>query len=133
MNDLAILRGFLAPTLRTPVSLACSPRASRLACSAWRRSKVSSSPSSSALEKCRWKLATQNEEAEFFRLQNCCSQFIGIEPRTRSIGVLNCQMELRFLRIRNSKRRTRRPAISSWGSFHRLPIYLHGAIHFCPP
>ena len=40
----------VAPTPeRTPVSLACSPRASRLACSARRRSKVSSSPSSSAL------------------------------------------------------------------------------------
>lgn len=67
MNDLGILRGFLAPTLRTPVSLACSPRASRLACSARRRPKVSSSPSSSALEKtCRWKLATQSEEAACF-------------------------------------------------------------------
>ena len=56
----------VAPTPeRTPVSLACSPRASRLACSARRRSKVSSSPSSSALpvEKtsCRWSLTWGSE------------------------------------------------------------------------
>ena len=40
-----------------------------------------------------WNSGTQSREGPFFRLQNCCSQFIGIKPGTRSIGVLHCRME----------------------------------------